>query len=168
MNTPEVKVKKIIDKLLKQYEFVKVERPAVHPWASHPGYKQDVEWPFAVPNIIDDVRLLWWFKPSSGAYGKSGIPDYVGCMCGTMFGIEAKANGGKLTDLQANAMRQISAAGGRTFVVHGQMEGPLRREVLMNVGFHELKVFLEGERAAFIARHTLGIPNHDAKTKEGL
>ena len=33
---------------------------------------------------------IWWFMPSSSAYGVSGIPDFVCCSVGMFISIEAK------------------------------------------------------------------------------
>ncbi len=42
---------------------------------------------------------LWYDMPVGGAYGKSGLPDYVMCCRGTFVGIETKADRAKtLTD----------------------------------------------------------------------
>ena len=78
--TPEGKVKKKIDKMLK-------------------------------------AKGVWWFKPQSGPYGSSGIPDYICCVEGRFFGIEAKSGPTKKpTALQLKCMADIEKAGGKCFV----------------------------------------------------
>ena len=78
--TPEGKVKKKIDKMLKDHS-------------------------------------VWYFKPQSGPYGSSGIPDYICCVAGELVGIEAKSGPTKKpTALQEKCMADIEKAGGVCFV----------------------------------------------------
>ena len=35
----------------------------------------------------------YYFYPITGGYGRSGVPDIVGCYRGIFFGIECKAKG---------------------------------------------------------------------------
>lgn len=61
---------------------------------------------------------VWYFMPQGGAFGRSGVPDYIACYKGQMIGIEAKASRtSKPTALQEQAMAQIEANGGKCFVV---------------------------------------------------
>lgn len=60
----------------------------------------------------------WWYKPMSHGYGRSGIPDYVGCYKGKFFSIEAKRPGkGILTPFQKRENEAIETAGGVSMVV---------------------------------------------------
>jgi Holliday junction resolvase len=54
----------------------------------------------------------YYFFPATGGYGKSGVPDIVGCYKGRFFGIECKAGNNKPTELQKNQLRLIAEAGG--------------------------------------------------------
>ena len=54
----------------------------------------------------------YYFFPATGGYGKSGMPDIVGCYKGKFFGIEVKAGKNKPTELQKNELKQIAQAGG--------------------------------------------------------
>ena len=64
---------------------------------------------------------VWYFKPASGAFGRSGIPDYILCVRGHLVGIETKADKTKKpTDLQAQCMKKIEEAGGKCFVVYDE------------------------------------------------
>lgn len=56
----------------------------------------------------------WQFKPVSMGYGRSGIPDFIGCYKGKFFSIEAKCPGGKatLTPFQLRENQNIENAGG--------------------------------------------------------
>jgi len=40
-----------------------------------------------------DAMGAYYFYPITGGYGKSGVPDIVGCYKGLFFGIECKAGG---------------------------------------------------------------------------
>lgn len=60
----------------------------------------------------------YYFYPVTGGYGKSGVPDIVGCYKGLFFGIECKAGKGKPTPLQAKNLKDIRAAGGMDMVIN--------------------------------------------------
>lgn len=147
-NTPEANVKKAIDKLLKAYEFIIVDR-----------YTSDYtgEWSFPTPKShAEQYKIMWWYKPQAGTYGRSGVPDYIGCISGRMFGIEAKANGNTLTTLQRNQLTQIHKAGGEIFVINGITED---RQITLNHVYMELEGWLKEQHAAFKARQIMGIQN---------
>ena len=69
----------------------------------------------------------WYFMPSMNGYGRSGIPDFVGCYKGQFFAIEAKAQDGKLTPNQEREAVAIHTAGGRVLLARG---GDVVREML--------------------------------------
>lgn len=56
--------------------------------------------------------------PATGGYGKSGVPDIVGCYEGRFFGIECKAGNGKVTALQQKNLNEIDANKGIALVVN--------------------------------------------------
>ena len=58
------------------------------------------------------------FFPATGGYGRSGIPDIVGCYRGCFFAIECKAGANKPTALQERELQRIRKAGGFAFVVN--------------------------------------------------
>ena len=64
--------------------------------------------------VADALKKLgaYYFYPVTGGYGRSGVPDIVGCYEGKFFGIECKAGKGKVTVLQARNLEEIAAAGG--------------------------------------------------------
>lgn len=64
--------------------------------------------------------------PTTGGYGKSGVPDIVACIDGKFIGIECKANGGKPTALQLKNLNAIVTAGGYAFVVDDISTGVFR------------------------------------------
>lgn len=63
------------------------------------------------------------FFPATGGYGRSGIPDVVGCWAGRFFAIECKAEGklNNTTALQERELELIREAGGIAFVYDGTM-----------------------------------------------
>jgi hypothetical protein len=60
----------------------------------------------------------YWFYPVTGGYGKSGVPDIVGCWRGQFFGIECKAGRNKPTALQLKNLKEIQDAGGVALIVN--------------------------------------------------
>lgn len=60
----------------------------------------------------------YYFFPQTGGFGKSGVPDIVGCYKGCFFGIECKAGKNKPTPLQEKQLRDIGEAGGFQIVVN--------------------------------------------------
>ncbi len=70
----------------------------------------------AVEEILKEFGVYYFFVPANG-YGRSGIPDIVGCCNGHFFSIECKANGGSTTLLQDMELNKITAAGGRAWVI---------------------------------------------------
>ena len=70
--------------------------------------------------VADALKKLgaYYFYPVTGGYGRSGVPDIVGCYEGKFFGIECKAGKGKTTALQEMNLKQIMAVGGISAVVN--------------------------------------------------
>jgi Holliday junction resolvase len=60
----------------------------------------------------------YYFYPMTGGYGRSGVPDIVGCYRGIFFGIECKAKGNKPTALQNKNLSDIMSAGGMAMIVN--------------------------------------------------
>ena len=71
----------------------------------------------AAKNILDSLHGCWYFSPQSGVYGRSGIPDLVGCYKGKFFSIECKAAGNTTTALQEKEIAAIRSAGGLSLVI---------------------------------------------------
>ena len=67
---------------------------------------------------ILDASGAYYFMPATGGFGRSGVPDIVGCINGRFFAIECKAGNNKPTALQDREMRCIEDAGGRVLVVN--------------------------------------------------
>ncbi len=60
----------------------------------------------------------YYFYPMTGGYGRSGVPDIVGCYRGIFFGIECKAKGNKPTALQNKNLSDIMSAGGMAMIIN--------------------------------------------------
>lgn len=70
--------------------------------------------------VVDVLKKggAYYFFPATGGYGRSGVPDIVGCYRGVFFAIECKAGTNKPTALQEAEMRKIREANGLTLVVN--------------------------------------------------
>lgn len=70
--------------------------------------------------VTDQLKGLgaYYFYPVTGGFGRSGVPDIVGCFNGLFFAIECKAGSNKPTPLQQKNMDEIVQAGGLTWVVN--------------------------------------------------
>lgn len=60
----------------------------------------------------------YYFYPVTGGFGRSGVPDIIGCHKGVFFGFECKAGKNKPTALQQKNLDDITAAGGFALVVN--------------------------------------------------
>lgn len=67
---------------------------------------------------ILDYFGAYYFFPATGGYGRSGVPDIVGCLNGRFFGIEIKAGKNAPTALQERELATIRAKGGLAVVVN--------------------------------------------------
>jgi len=65
-----------------------------------------------------DALGAYHFMPTTGGYGRSGIPDIIGCLNGLFFAIECKAKSGTTTALQNRELARINLAGGRAFIIN--------------------------------------------------
>ena len=81
-----------------------------------------------VRRILDD-HGVYYFCPATGGYGRSGVPDIVGCCNGLFFAIECKAGDGKTTALQERELRRIGESNGTALVIYEDGMG-LVREML--------------------------------------
>ena len=70
--------------------------------------------------VVNQLRNLgaYYFYPVTGGYGRSGVPDIVGCYQGKFFGIECKAGKNKPTPLQQKNLDSIKAMGGMALVIN--------------------------------------------------
>ena len=73
----------------------------------------------AVRRVLDEYGC-WYFMPTMSGYGRSGIPDFVGCYKGQFFAIEAKAEGGAVTPNQQRELLAIVKRDGVCVVAQGE------------------------------------------------
>jgi Archaeal holliday junction resolvase (hjc) len=70
-----------------------------------------------VTEILDKYNV-YYFKPATGGYGRSGVPDIVGCYHGKFIAIECKAGKNKPTALQEREIKWINESGGHAIVIN--------------------------------------------------
>jgi len=70
-----------------------------------------------IKKVLDKLGA-YYTMPATGGYGSSGVPDFVGCIEGRFFGIEAKAGNNQPTALQLSHLKRIAEAGGMALVVN--------------------------------------------------
>tara|TARA_R110002167_G_C12331919_1_gene620243 strand:+ start:276 stop:566 length:291 start_codon:yes stop_codon:yes gene_type:complete len=70
--------------------------------------------------VVQQLKEMgaYYFYPATGGYGKSGVPDIVGCYKGMFFGIECKAGKNTPTPLQEKNLKDIRTAGGFDIVAN--------------------------------------------------
>ena len=70
--------------------------------------------------VVNQLRNLgaYYFYPVTGGYGRSGVPDIVGCYKGKFFGIECKAGKNTPTPLQQINLDDIQKQDGIALVVN--------------------------------------------------
>ena len=79
---------------------------------------------------------LYYFFPATGGYGKSGVPDIVGCYRGMFFAIECKAGKNVTTPLQKLELSAIRTAEGVAWVVNEDNVDDVRAVLLSQYGQH--------------------------------
>ena len=86
--------------------------------------------------VADYLKKIgaYYFYPATGGYGRSGVPDIVGCYKGKFFGIECKAGKNTPTALQENELKRIVQAGGIATVTN---EDTIRSLLYILNGFPE-------------------------------
>ena len=68
----------------------------------------------AIKKFLDQLGpdRCWYFMPYMAGYGKAGVPDIMGSLLGTAFGIEVKRPGKKPTPVQQRRMSEIARTNG--------------------------------------------------------
>ena len=61
---------------------------------------------------------IYYAMPIGTGYGNSGVPDFLCCLNGKFFAIEAKASKGTTTALQEKNLKNIIESGGDAWVVN--------------------------------------------------
>lgn len=76
---------------------------------------------------------MYFFPTFSGGYGRSGVPDDIGCYQGWFVAVEYKANGGKPTALQVKNLDDIRKSGGIALLINetnvSQLEELINHEI---------------------------------------
>lgn len=70
-----------------------------------------------VKKVLEEYGCYYFF-PATHGYGRSGVPDIIGCYKGFFFAIECKAGKGTTTALQQREIRRIEEAGGSAIVIN--------------------------------------------------
>tara|TARA_R110000851_G_scaffold204557_1_gene356489 strand:- start:159 stop:464 length:306 start_codon:yes stop_codon:yes gene_type:complete len=60
---------------------------------------------------------IWFFMPPANGYGRSGIPDLLGCYKGNLFGVETKFGKNDPTNNQLREIQGIIQSKGRCWIV---------------------------------------------------
>ena len=71
-----------------------------------------------VKHLKELGEQVYYFFPATGGYGRSGVPDIVGCYNGKFFGIECKAGKNTTTPLQKLELEKIDKATGVALVIN--------------------------------------------------
>lgn len=82
-----------------------------------------------VVSILKEMGA-YYFYPFTGGYGRSGVPDIIGCYKGRFFGIECKAGKNKTTALQDREISLIHDAEGVAWVVNEENVDSVRDTLL--------------------------------------
>ena len=61
---------------------------------------------------------VYYFLPATHGFGRSGVPDIVGCVNGKFLAVECKAGKNTPTALQLREIAAINTAGGIAIVVN--------------------------------------------------
>lgn len=64
---------------------------------------------------------VYYHMPVQMGYGAPSL-DFICCYYGIYFAIETKAPGKKLTPRQEDTKKRINAAGGRVFIIDGDLD----------------------------------------------
>ena len=71
-----------------------------------------------VKKILDGLGA-YHFPAATHGYGRSGVPDFVGCYKGKFFAIECKAGRNTTTRLQDSHLAEIRKQGGVALLING-------------------------------------------------
>lgn len=73
-----------------------------------------------VTALLKSIPGLYYWMPVPGGFGESTL-DYIGCYRGRFFAVETKAPGKKPTPRQQQMIALIERAGGKAFVIDGEL-----------------------------------------------
>jgi len=80
---------------------------------------------------------VYHFMPATGGYGRSGIPDIIGCIKGRFIAIECKAGNNMPTALQERELNTIGRAGGFAICVNEEGLDALEQTILNLTSYEE-------------------------------
>jgi Holliday junction resolvase len=86
-----------------------------------------------VKRLLDKFGA-YYFMPATAGYGRSGVPDIVGCWNGQFFAVECKAGNGKVTALQQRELDRIHLAHGKAFLVRDEDVDALNKYLTSDLG----------------------------------
>mgnify|MGYP000097112750 CR=1 FL=1 len=86
-----------------------------------------------VKNVLNDSEYCWWFMPAANGFGRSGIPDFIGCVNGSMFAVETKFGKGTTTANQEREISTLTRSGAKVWIV---------RETSVDVWIFEFKAWV--------------------------
>jgi pantoate kinase len=87
--------------------------------------------------VILKEHGVYYAMPIGTGYGNSGVPDFLCCVNGHFFAIEAKAGKGVATALQIKNMQQIIDANGLAMVVREDNLDKLEERIKLLKGGNE-------------------------------
>jgi hypothetical protein len=70
-----------------------------------------------VKAVLKSTPKCWWFMPPANGFGRSGIPDFAGCVNGYMFAVETKFGKGTTTANQDREIQTLIQSGARVWIV---------------------------------------------------
>lgn len=70
--------------------------------------------------LKEEFPQVWTYWPVSNGMGAHGVPDLIMCAGGKFIGIEVKAEGKKVTLLQADQLQRIESSGGVAMALAGK------------------------------------------------
>jgi Holliday junction resolvase len=73
-----------------------------------------------VTAILDATKGVYYFFPAANGFGRTAIPDIIGCVRGRFFAIECKAGSKTATALQNRELMRIGVAGGTVIVINAE------------------------------------------------
>jgi hypothetical protein len=71
-----------------------------------------------VEKFLTDEGIYFVKYWGGGIYTRSGVPDLVCCVCGAFVGVELKAEGGRVSELQEYNLEKIRQSGGYAVTVY--------------------------------------------------
>ena len=84
------------------------ETKHIHPWFTR--------------ELLRRYPKAYVYKPQGGAYGKKGAHDFIFCIDGKFFTVEAKVVSNTMSPMQLSTQRNVQGAGGFSECLTGKDE----------------------------------------------